>query len=137
MSKSYSELIKLGDYMDRFNYLKLDGLVGRATFGYDRYLNQKFYTSYEWKCFRRDIIVRDNGCDLGIDDGLHDIRGKIIIHHINPINKEDLINKNISAILNPDNVICVSHKTHEAIHYGDELLLGQYIERHPGDTKPW
>ena len=130
----YSELVKLPDFDSRFRYLKLNGRVGSATFGFDRYLNQKFYTSYEWRHFRRDIIVRDNGCDLGIDDGLHTIGGKILIHHLNPIKPEDISLQRIEVLLDPENVICVSHRTHEAIHYGDESILNAFVERYPGDT---
>lgn len=135
--RSYEELTLITDFMDRYEYLKLGGQVGHETFGFDRYLNQKFYSSYEWKKFRRDMIIRDNGCDLGINDGLHEIRGKIILHHINPIDLDDITSKNLDVLLNPDNVICVSHRTHEAIHYGDKKLLRIFSERHPGDTKLW
>lgn len=132
--KSYSELLTLGAFEERYRYLKLGGKVGRATFGFDRYMNQKFYTSYEWRTFRRDIIVRDNGCDLGIDDGLHEIGGKILIHHINPITPDDITMQRLDVLLDPENVICVSHRTHEAIHYGDESLIHPFAERRPGDT---
>ena len=133
----YSELITLPTFEERFEYLKLPGVVGQATFGGNRWLNQRFYTSKEWKTFRRDIIVRDNGCDLGIDDGLHDIHGRILIHHLNPIRIEDLKERSFDILLDPENVICVSHKTHEAIHYSDANLLETYHERTPNDTKLW
>lgn len=133
-SRTYSELMSFETFEDRFRYLKLGGEVGRATFGFDRYMNQKFYASKEWKNFRRDIIIRDNGCDLGVNDGLHNIGGKILIHHINPITPYDILNKRLGVLLDPENVICVSHRTHEAIHYSDESLLSTYIERRPGDT---
>lgn len=111
--------------------------VGDETFGYDRYLNQRFYTSTEWKRFRRDIIVRDLGCDLGVNDGDHEIQSKILIHHINPISPEDIVRHRVDRLLDPENVICVSGKTHQAIHYGDESIFNVYVERLPGDTKLW
>jgi len=135
-SKTYSELVKFQTFKERFQYLKLNGAVGEETFGFDRYLNQAFYNSLEWKRFRRDIIVRDNGCDLGIDD--REIGGMIIIHHLNPISMDDIIKKNVEVLLNPENVICVSSLTHQAIHYGDENLLSTApIERSKNDTCPW
>ena len=134
--KTYSELILLPTFEERYRYLRLQGDVGKETFGFDRYLNQKFYSTIEWKRFRRDIIIRDNGCDLGVEDRL--IGGTIILHHINPISVSDIRNKNIQVLLNPENVICVSHNTHNAIHYGDEsLLIGNLIERSKNDTCPW
>lgn len=137
MSKSYSELIKLDSFMDRFEYLKLDGVVGARTFGADRYLNQRLYTSKFWMTeVRPKIIVRDNACDLA--HPLHDLHGFIIIHHINPITKEDIINKS-PLLFDPENLIVVSKTTHEAIHYGDKNLLLPFmpVERKPGDTKLW
>lgn len=136
-SRTYSELIAIPDYLERYRYLKIGGQVGKETFGYDRYLNQKFYSSKEWKRFKRDVIIRDNGCDMAFDDGLHDISNLIIVHHINPITPKDIVQHNVKVLLNFDNVVCVSHKTHEAIHYGDESLLGIFKERTPGDTKLW
>lgn len=134
--RTYSELIQLPTFIERYRYLRLGGTVGKETFGFDRYLNQKFYSTSEWKKFRRDIIIRDNGCDLGIDDS--EISGLIMIHHINPISPEDIRNKNIQVLLNPENVICVSYDTHLAIHYGDEsLLIGPPVERTRNDTCPW
>ena len=134
--KSYSELITLPTFEERYHYLKLGGKVGEETFGFDRYLNQVFYSSAEWKRFRRDIIVRDLGCDLGIED--RTIGGIIIIHHINPIILADIHRRNLGVLLNPENVICVSHNTHNAIHYGDESLLTlALIARRPNDTCPW
>lgn len=110
-------------------------MVGSETFGYDRYLNQALYTSDEWRRFRRDIIVRDNGCDLGLEG--FDIKSRLIVHHINPITLEQIEDRD-STIFDPNNVICVSHNTHEAIHYGDESLLPQDpIVRFSGDTKLW
>ena len=135
MFKTYSELIRFSSFKDRFDYLKLNGSVGAETFGYDRYLNQALYRSYEWRNFRRDIIVRDRGCDLGIDG--FDIKSRLIVHHINPITLEQIENRD-PMIFDPNNVICVSHNTHEAIHYGDESLLPKDpITRFSGDTKLW
>ena len=133
--KTYSELISIPTYEERFDYLKLDGIVGKNTFGYDRYLNQAFYNSPEWRRFRRDMIIRDNGCDLACEG--YDIRGRIILHHINPLTQEDLINRK-EALFNPENIICVSHNTHNAIHYGDaNLLIIGPVERIANDTCPW
>ena len=133
--KTYSELIRIPTYEERFDYLKLEGVVGKDTFGYDRYLNQAFYNSPEWRRFRRDMIIRDNGCDLACEG--YDIRGRIILHHINPLTQEDLINRK-EALFNPENIICVSHNTHNAIHYGDaNLLITGPIERVANDTCPW
>ena len=132
--KTYSELIRIPTYEERFDYLKLEGVVGKDTFGYDRYLNQAFYNSPEWRRFRRDMIIRDNGCDLACEG--YDIRGRIILHHINPLTQEDLINRK-EALFNPENIICVSHNTHNAIHYGDaNLLITGPIERVANDTCP-
>lgn len=135
MIKRYSELILIDDYLGRYNYLKLGGLIGKETFGSDRYLNQALYRSPEWKSFRTQMILRDAGCDMGFPD--FEINGKIILHHINPISKEDIINRS-DAVFDPENVICVSHLTHEAIHYGDESLIPKdYVARTPNDTIPW
>ena len=111
--KTYSELITLPTFEERFEYLRLYGTVGVETFGYDRYLNQILYNSPEWKCFRRDIIVRDNGCDLACEG--YDIHGRILIHHINPISVEDIIKRN-SMVFDPENVIATTHDTHNTIH---------------------
>lgn len=133
--KTYSELITLPTYEERFNYLKLEGVVGEMTFGFDRYLNQKLYTSQEWKTVRNQIIVRDNGCDLACEG--YEIYGKILIHHINPITVEDVINRN-PIIFDLENLISTTHNTHNAIHYGDEnLLIKGPIERTKNDTIPW
>ena len=133
--KTYSELIKLPTFIQRYRYLKLTGQVGEDTFGYDRYLNQILYHSGEWRRFRRDIIIRDNGCDLGCDG--YEIAGKIIIHHINPITLKDIEQRN-PMILDPENVISTIHNTHNAIHYGDEsLLMTEPIVRAKNDTCPW
>lgn len=134
--KSYSELITLLTFEERYRYLRLGGTVGEETFGYDRYLNQVFYTSKLWRDFRRDIIVRDLGCDLGISD--REIGGLILIHHLNPISLDDILKRNLEVLVNPENAICVSHNTHQAIHYGDEsLLITAPIERSKNDTCPW
>lgn len=137
ITKSYSELITLPTFEERYEYLKLDGIVGKETFGFDRHLNQMFYASKEWRRFRRDIIVRDMGCDLGISD--REIKGPIYIHHINPIPKDALIKGRWDILLNPENCICVSFDTHNAIHYGDAGLLipTEPIERKQNDTCPW
>lgn len=136
MTLSYSHLITLPTFEERYHYLKLGGVVGEETFGYDRYLNQVFYSSKEWKTFRRDIIVRDMGCDLGIED--REIGRTILIHHMNPITLADIHQRNLDVLLNPENVICTSLNTHNAIHYGDEsLLVLPPIERSRNDTCPW
>lgn len=133
--KTYSELITLPTFEERFRYLNLNGVVGEETFGFDRYLNQLFYRSDEWRSLRDDIIIRDNGCDLGLEG--YDIFGKIIIHHMNPITVKDIENRS-EYLLNPEYLICVTHNTHNAIHYGDEnLLLLAPIERSKNDTCPW
>jgi hypothetical protein len=134
--KSYSELITLPTFEERYEYLRLDGKVGEATFGYDRWLNQMFYNSREWRDFRRDIIVRDLGCDLGIED--LEIQGTIIVHHINPIPKYAIEKQIMRILMDPENVICTSFNTHNAIHYGDSsLLITAPIERTLNDTCPW
>ena len=133
--RTYSELIQLDTFEERFRYLKLDGTVGESTFGTDRYINQMFYNSDEWKELRRKIIIRDNGCDLGIDDRI--IYGKILIHHMNPINDEDILNMT-DILFNPEYLICVTLDTHNAIHYGDEdLLIKEPVVRFKNDTCPW
>lgn len=135
--KTYSELITLPTFEERFEYLQLNGVVGRETFGYDRIFNQKFYTSKEWRNFRNYIIDRDNGCDLGIKD--HEIADgvQIFIHHINPITLDDIEN-HTELLLDPFNAITTIHRTHLAIHYGDkELLIDKPITRTKFDTCPW
>ena len=133
--KTYSELIRLPTFEERFRYLKLDGLVGKDTFGFDRYLNQEFYRSKEWKEVRDFVIVRDNGCDLGMDG--YEIVGRIYIHHMNPITVNDIVHSS-DFLLNPDYLICMSHNTHNAVHYGDEdLLITAPVERRKNDTCPW
>ena len=133
--RTYSELITLPTFEERFKYLQLGGKVGEDTFGHDRYLNQMFYTSDEWRRTRRDVIVRDNGCDLGIQD--REIHGLIIIHHMNPITIEDIINRS-EFLLNPEYLISTVKNTHDAIHFSDErILIPDPIERRPNDTCPW
>lgn len=134
--RTYSELKELKTFEERFKYLKLGGVVGAETFGFDRYFNQKFYTTTEWKQLRNHIIVRDLGCDLGCED--HEIFGqRIIIHHMNPIDLED-IEKKSDFLLNPEFLITTIHSTHNAIHYGDEsLIITAPIERRRNDTCPW
>lgn len=134
--KTYSELSKLTTFKERFNYLRLDGQVGKDTFGFDRIFNQKFYTSKEWRHIRDLVIVRDNGCDLGIEG--YDIVGQnLIIHHINPISLEDIESKS-DILLNPEYLITTTHNTHNAIHYGDDkLLITGPIQRSKNDTCPW
>ena len=133
--RTYSELCQLSTFEERFDYLRLDGVVGKDTFGFDRYLNQQFYRSSEWKRIRNQVIVRDNGCDLGIDE--YEIHGRILIHHMNPISIEDLQHMS-DFLMNPEYLICVSHRTHNAIHYGDEsLIVSAPIERSQNDTCPW
>lgn len=136
MIRTYSALVSIQNFNERFNYLKLDGTVGTETFGFDRYLNQELYHSQEWKRFRRDIIIRDNGCDLGVEGMI--IPGLVLIHHLNPITVDDIIKRH-TCVFDPENVISVSLNTHNAIHYGDEKLLKNYIvlERSKNDTCPW
>lgn len=134
-NKSYSELIRLPTYLERFRYLQINGAVGAETFGYDRYLNQILYRTGEWKRFRRDIILRDNGCDLACND--YEIFGRILVHHINPITVDDVLNRD-PKIFDPNNVITTTLDTHNAIHYGDErLLVMDPIVRTKNDTCPW
>lgn len=135
-TRCYSELQKLKTFNERFDYLKIGASVGQETFGGSRYLNQVFYKSKEWKNARRLVIIRDRGCDLGIDDRI--IFGESpIIHHMNPITSSDIVNRN-PDIYNPEYLICVSVNTHEAIHFGDKnLLQEEYVERKPNDTCPW
>ena len=133
--RTYSELITLPTFEERYKYLKLDGIVGEETFGFDRYLNQIFYKSKEWRSIRDYVIARDNGCDLGIEG--HEILGKILIHHMNPISKNDILERS-DLLLNPEYLICTIKNTHDAIHYGDEnLLIITPPERTKNDTCPW
>lgn len=133
--RTYTELMKLKTFEERYRYLKLVARVGEETFGFDRYLNQQFYHSQEWKSIRNEIIIRDGACDLGIEG--REMSKGIIIHHMNPISKDDLIHQT-DFLLNPDYLICTSKKTHSAIHYGDETLLFDGLaERTKDDTCPW
>ena len=134
--KTYSELITLPTFEERYRYLRLSGSVGKETFGFDRYLNQLFYQrSKLWERIRDEVIIRDNGCDLGVED--RDIYGRVIVHHMNPISMDDLLHES-DFLLNPEFLICTSHATHNAIHYGDEKrLMTVPIERTKNDTCPW
>ena len=133
--RTYSELIKLPTFIERYRYLRLGGKVGEETFGFDRYLNQKFYTDDEWRAIRDAVIVRDLGCDLGIPD--REIQSRILVHHMNPITKEDIVNRS-KFLLDPEYLICTMKNTHDAIHYGDEsLLYTAPVERTKNDTCPW
>ena len=132
---TYSNLIRLPTFDERYNYLKLDGVVGLDTFGHDRFLNQRFYRSTEWKRIRDQVITRDMGCDLGIRD--REINDRIYVHHMNPITVDDIL-KRSDLLFDPENLICCSDSTHNAITYGDwNVLPKEYKERTPGDTCPW
>ena len=133
--RTYSELIQLPTFEERFEYLRLNGSVGKDTFGFDRYLNQQFYRSSEWRRVRDQVILRDCGCDLGIEG--YEIPSRVLIHHMNPISIEDLQSMS-DLLMNPEYLICVSHRTHNAIHYGDEsFIVTTPIERSQNDTCPW
>lgn len=135
MMKTYNECIKLKTFDERFEYLRLNGLVGQETFGYSRYLNQILYRSPEWKQLRRHVIMRDKGCDLAMED--YEICGKILIHHINPISLQDIEERG-PKVFDMNNLITVSFMTHQAIHYGSkDLLLLDPVERKPNDQCPW
>lgn len=135
MIRTYSELVTMHSFEDRFRYLKLSGSVGYDTFGFDRYLNQLFYKSRKWRKIKDEVIVRDNGCDLGVEG--FDIYGRIYIHHMNPITVDDIIQQT-ELLLNPEYLICASFNTHQAIHYGDETNLTLLPkERSKNDTCPW
>lgn len=135
MNKTYSELISYNTFEDRLHYLKLNSKVGFDTFGFDRYMNQMFYRSKEWKDIRNYVIARDKACDMALEG--FEIFDKIIIHHMNPIGPEDIKHSN-DILLDPEQLVCVSHLTHNAIHYGtDELRVRQVVERRPNDTIPW
>lgn len=135
MLRSYSELSRLRTFDERFRYLLLAGSVGVETFGFDRYVNQRFYRSEEWKHVRNIVIARDNGCDLGIEG--RDINGRVYVHHMNPMNLEQ-INDHMDLILDPEYLVCVTFATHNAIHYGDESYITLApVERQPNDTCPW
>ena len=134
--RTYSELILLPTFKERFDYLKLDGRVGEDTFGFDRWLNQQFYHSKLWLDAKREVIIRDNGCDLGLEG--YEMSGRILVHHMNPIDKNDIIRKS-DILLNPEYLISTCKRTHDAIHYGDFSLVNQngFVERRPNDTCPW
>ena len=133
--KTYSELITIPTFEERYEYLRLNGRVGEETFGFDRYLNQVFYKSKEWRSIRDYVIARDNGCDLGMEG--YEIFGQILIHHMNPITKEDILERK-DVLLNPEYLITTVKNTHDAIHYGDRsLLVTTPIERRKNDTCPW
>ena len=133
--RTYSELITIPTFEERFEYLQLKGSVGKDTFGYDRHLNQVLYRSPEWKRLRNQIIIRDCGCDLACEG--YDIYNKVLIHHLNPITVEDVLARS-RKVFDPDNLVCVSHNTHNAIHYGDvDLLVAGPIIRTKNDTCPW
>lgn len=135
MTRCYTDLIQLPTFKERYEYLRLAGIVGRDTFGFDRYLNQKFYHSAEWKKIRRDVIIRDEGRDLAMEG--YELQDNIFIHHMNPMVPEDLVNVP-EWILNPEYLVCVSKRTHDAIHFGDASTLPQLpMERTPNDTCPW
>jgi len=133
--RTYSDLTRLGSFEERFEYLKLGGSVGRETFGYDRYINQRFYRSWEWKNVRDQVIIRDHGCDLGVLG--HEINGALLIHHVNPMISDDIVHGE-EWILNPEYLVTTTHNTHNAIHYGDFSLIPKpFVPRTPGDTKLW
>lgn len=135
MTRTFSELIELATFEDRFDYLRLKGVVGESTFGFERHLNQKFYTSREWRLTRDAVITRDYGCDLAMPG--FEIHSRILIHHMNPITPEDIVHGNVD-ILDPEYLISVTHRTHNAIHYGDKHLLAlPVVVRRPGDTRLW
>lgn len=135
--KTYSELISIPTYLGRYQYLRIKGKVGEETFGHDRFLNQALYHKSWWLTFRNDIIVRDNGCDMGMPGYEIPKGAKILIHHINPITIQDIIDEN-PMVMDPENVISVTLNTHNAIHYGDEtMLITEVPERRPFDTCPW
>lgn len=135
MIRTYSELILLPTFKERYEYLKLSGQVGKETFGSDRYLNQLFYKDKEWLSVRDEVIIRDGGCDLGVEG--RELDSYIIVHHMNPITKEDILNRT-KILLDPEYLICVSKRTHDAIHYSDSgLLIPDPIIRTKNDTCPW
>lgn len=132
--RCYTELRQIPTFEERFEYLKLGGQVANETFGFDRWINQRFYKSSEWRKIRRDVILRDNGCDLGMEG--YELQNGLYVHHMNPILPKDIVDAS-EWILNPEYLICVSGNTHRAIHYGDAGLLPKIIERKPNDTCPW
>lgn len=135
MLRTYTELSKLNTFLERYEYLKLGGKVGEETFGFDRYLNQIFYKDPEWLEARDNVIIRDGGCDLGMSD--REIKGKILVHHMNPVTKEQILRRD-PVLFDPEYLICTIKSTHDAIHYGDEtLLMLDPIVRTKNDTCPW
>lgn len=134
MHKCYTELIQIPTFEERFEYLKLGGQVGSETFGFDRWINQRFYRSHEWKQIRSKVILRDEGRDLGVEG--YELQNGVYVHHMNPMIPKDIVDAE-SWILNPEFLICVSLNTHNAIHFGDASLLPKLIERRPNDTCPW
>lgn len=134
MRKCYTELIQIPTFEERFEYLKLGGQVGSETFGFDRWINQRFYRSHEWKQIRSKVILRDEGRDLGVEG--YELQNGVYVHHMNPMIPKDIVDAE-SWILNPEFLICVSLNTHNAIHFGDASLLPKLIERKPNDTCPW
>lgn len=135
MIKTYSELIRFKTLEERYQYLRIGGRVGEETFGFDRWMNQVFYKDPRWRDIRDEVITRDNGCDLGLEG--YDIHGKIFVHHMNPVTKDDILH-NFDSLLNPEFLISTSKRTHDAIHYGNEDLLPQSpIVRTRNDTCPW
>lgn len=133
--RSYTELSALKTFEERFRYLQLNGVVAEETFGFDRIINQRFYRSPEWRSIRDRVIIRDNGCDLGIEG--HEIFGRVVIHHMNPVRLKDF-DELSDILLNPEYMIATTHATHNAIHYGDEgLLIKAPVERSKNDTCPW
>lgn len=134
-TRSYSELRRFETFEERYRYLSLRGVVGQSTFGFERWINQQFYTSRQWKQVRNHVISRDNGCDLGIDG--YEIHSRLLIHHMNPITSDGIVHGD-DDILDPEFLITTVHQTHNAIHYGDESLLPRkHVDRRPGDTKLW
>lgn len=135
MIKRYSELVTFGTLLERFNYLKIGGKIGKETFGWDRWINQAFYSSPEWRKIRDEIIVRDNGCELGLDG--YEIQGSIYVHHMNPITEEDILTHS-ALLIDPDYLVCCSYDVHQAIHYSNEdMLPADPIVRSRNDTCPW
>lgn len=133
--RRYSELRRLNTFEERYNYLRLQGSIGRASFGFDRHVNQAFYKSREWRDLRHHVIVRDNGCDLGVDG--FEIHSDLLVHHMNPLDLEAIEDAD-PRILDPEFLITTTHRTHNAIHYGDESLLPrQFVPRRHGDTRLW
>ncbi|MCM1524238.1 MAG: hypothetical protein NC120_07235 [Ruminococcus sp.] len=132
--RTYEEMSALKSFEQRFEYLKLNGIVGEEIFGFDRYLNQQFYHSAEWRSVRDRVIIRDNGCDLGVPG--HEICGRIYIHHLNPITVEDIRSRS-EFLTSPKYLVCISFETHNAVHYGDLTAVSSQPERFPNDTCPW